>query len=297
MRGSLETFSLPELFQLIESGKKSGKLSFNPGLKNADPEIQGVFELWFDQGNFVAVVNSLKYQAMIAEIQDRGWIDSRLLIKTKYSCPKNLPLCIYLQQEKLLTLSQVDLLFNTQLNSVRKLFNVDSAWFKLEEFERNSTALGDEEFPWKEMTGKQKITSELSLEAMRDFTDWKRFKEDLPLGTSGLQKLIKDQDLQLVHLENKLWNTADGTITLKNIAKETATPLEQVQQTALSMIFAGLVEEIPMVNSAIKTSNVPQLSSQTAFAGNSNTATKPAVKSTVSNSLINNLVSFLRNNF
>lgn len=298
MRGSLETFSLPELFQIIESGNKSGRLSFNPGLKNGDSKLQGVFELWFDQGDFVGIVNSLKYQSLIAEIQNNGWVDSKLLIKSKYSSPKNSPLGSYLQEEKLLDSAQINSLFQLQLDAVRQLFNVSYAWFKFEELGLNNQSLEDgEEFPWKDMTGRRKKPAELSLEAMRDFSDWKRFTDDLPPADSGLQKLVANQTLQLVALENRLWNTADGTVSLQNIAQETSTSLIKVQQTALSMILAGLVEEVPVVNTAIKIGDIPRLSSQTALAGNSNIAVRPAVKSKVSHSLINNLVSFLRKNF
>ena len=296
IRGSLETFSLPELFQIIESGSKSGRLSFNPSIKNANSELQGTFELWFERGNFVAITNSLEYQSLIGEIQNNAWANLRDLVKTKHSCPENIALGTCFQQQNTLTSSQINSLFQTQVNALRQLFNVNYAWFKFEEVDSNTIFSNGERFPWKEMTGKQKKATELSLEAMRELSNWERFADDLPLGNSGLQKVVDSHDMQLVSLENHLWNTADGTVSLEYIAKETSMSLEKVQQTALSMIYSGLVEEVPVVNIA-KIDNSSQFSSQTVLAKQSNVTTKQAVNTKVSNSLINNLVSFLRNNF
>ncbi|MGL5078825.1 MAG: hypothetical protein ACRDBG_23760, partial [Waterburya sp.] len=68
-----------------------------------------------------------------------------------------------------------------------------------------------------------------------------------------------------------------------------------IQQTALALIFAGLVEETPIISTVVKTKNVPNFATQTALIGENNIQTTS--KSKASNSLINNLVSFLRNNF
>ena len=297
IRGSLNTFSLPELFQIIESGSKSGRLSFTPDFEKDSSKVQGVgvYELWFDQGNFVLVVNSMNYQSLIADIRDNDWIDLKILIKAQQSCPENSPFGACLQQQELLDESQIDSLFQNQLNTIRELFKIDRAWFKFEEIDP-SDGISQEEFLWQEMTGRQKRPAELSIEAMRDLGDWQRFEEDLPTAISGLQKLTREHQMQLTSLEEKVWNYADGTVALKTIARELSTSLEEIQQIALSMILAGIVEEVPVANAAFQTA-IPKVASQTALAANSNVAFKPAVKSEVSNSLINNLVSFLKNNF
>ncbi|MGL6342081.1 MAG: DUF4388 domain-containing protein [Waterburya sp.] len=294
--GSLETFSLPELFQIIQSGNKSGRLSFNPGLKNADPELKGTFELWFQRGNFVAIINSLKYQSLIAEIQNNNWLSSKLLVQTKYSCPPNQALGEYIQQKKILTSSQIDLLFQSQLDAASKLFDVSFAWFKFEEIDSSNQIPSDgEQFPWKEMTGKHKQATEILLESMRQFSDWSRFAEEMPAAESSLQKLVSEHDLHLNYLESHLWNTANSSTSLKEISQKMEVGLETIQQTALALIFAGLVEETPIISTVVKTKNVPNFATQTALIGENNIQTTS--KSKASNSLINNLVSFLRNNF
>ena len=295
IRGSLEIFSLPELFQIIESGRKSGKLTFTPIFEEDCSKIQGVgvFDLWFDKGNFVVVVNSMNYQKLITDIKDNNWIDYTVLIKTQYSCPQDEPFGTCLQEQKLSSESQINSLFEIQLDTVRQLFKVDRAWFKFEEIDRGDRISEARDFPWKEMTGKEKRPAELSIEAMRDISNWQRFEEDLPTAISGLRKLNGDR-MQLTSLEEKVWNYADGTVALKTIAQEASASLEEIQRIALSMILAGIVEEVPMAK-AIHTA-IP-IASQTAVAANSSVAFKPAAEPKVSNSLINNLVSFLKNNF
>ena len=295
MEGFIDTFSLLELFQIIESGKKSGKLSFTPIFKKDSPQIEGakLFKLWFNQGNFVSLVILMSPESLITNIQDNGWIDSETLAEVQNSCPQDEPFGTCLQQQKLSSESQINSLFEIQLDTVRQLFKVDRAWFKFEEIDRGDRISEARDFPWKEMTGKQKRPAELSIEAMRDISNWQRFEEDLPTAISGLRKLNGDR-MQLTSLEEKVWNYADGTVALKTIAHEASASLEEIQRIALSMILAGIVEEVPMAK-AIHTA-IP-ISSQTAVAANSSVAFKPAGEPKVSNSLINNLVSFLKNNF
>ena len=293
IRGSLDTFSLPELFQIIESGSKSGKLSFNPQSKNDSAKTAGMFELWFESGNFVAVVNSSSNQSLIANLQNIDGIDLEALIKAKYSCPKNLPFGTHLQQQGLLTTAQINTLFKNQIDAVKQLFYIDRAQFQFEEIDRSQGNV--ESFPCKEMTGNKKRPAELSIEAMRDFSNWQRFEDELPPATSGIQKLDSEHNLQLTSLEENIWKNADGTVALKDIARQTSTSLTEVQKTAFSMIISGIVEEVPVAG--FKNSAATLRSSQSALLNDRNVAVKPAVKTKVSNSLINNLVGFLRNNF
>jgi hypothetical protein len=300
--GSLETFSLPELFQIIDSGHKSGKLIFKPDIeiKDINSDLHGTFELWFDRGNFVTIINSLKYQSLIDEIQTNTWVSSKLLVKSKYSCPKNTPFGNYLQEQNFITQSQIDSLFKAQVDTVCKLFNISSAQFKFEELDHDNKIPSDGELlPYKEMTGKQKKASELTLEGMRILLNWSHFAEELPAKDMGLQKLVNHHDSQFTTLENHLWNAANGSISLNKIALTNGFSIEEVQQAALAMIFIGLVEEVLVTNQVLnaQTAYKYELTNQPVFAEPGNIAIKTKNKSKVSNSLINNLVSFLRNNF
>ena len=214
IQGSLETFLLPELFYIIKSGNKSGRLIFTPNPETSG--MIGVYTLWFKYGKFITITNSHIYQLLIAKIQDHGWIESKLVVKSKYYCPKEMPLGHYLKNEGLLSDSQLRLLFNTQLKIVHKLFNVESAQFSFQELALdNKLSSKSNRFPYEEMTGEQRDVTQLSLEAMRNLSDWSRFTEEIPPSDMGIQRLTDIDHLQLNILENKLCILADGTISLK----------------------------------------------------------------------------------
>lgn len=297
IQGSLETFSLPELFQIIESGHKTGRLTFNPDLESTNSNLKETFQLWFDQGNFITIINSLKHQFLITEIHDNNWGDAQSLVKIKDSYPQNLAFGAYLHQQNILSSSQIDSLFEGQIYEATKLFNIDLAWFEFEEVDNQGIIPSDgKAFPWQEMTGRQKKATELSLTAMRNFSNWFRFAADMPANDCGLEKLVTVHDLELSPLEEHLWQTANGSTTLKTIAQKMGVSVEKVQQTALSIIFVGLVEEVPVTNPAMNI-DTPIFAQQTTLGEKGNVATKTKNKFKVSNSLINNLVSFLKNNF
>ncbi len=297
IQGSLETFSLPELFQIIESGHKTGRLTFNPDSKSANSNLKETFQLWFDQGNFLTIINSLKHQFLITEIQENNWGNTQSLVAIKDSCPQNLAFGTYLQNQNILTSSQVDSLFEGQIYEVTKLFNIDRAWFNFEETNNQGVIPSDgATFPWLEMIGKQKQATELSLQAMRNFSNWSRFAADIPADDCGLEKLVTIHDFELSPLEEHLWQTANGSTALKTIAQNMGVSVEKVQQTALSIIFVGLVEEVTVTKPAMNINNAT-FAQQTTLGKEGNVAIKTKNKSKVSNSLINNLVSFLKNNF
>lgn len=296
IKGSLETFSLPELFYIIKSGNKSGKLIFSPNSKTSG--MIGVYTLWFKHGKFITVTNSHIYQLLIAKIQDHGWIESKLVVKSKYYCPRGLPLGSYLKDEGLLSDSQLQLLFNTQLKIVHKLFDVESAQFSFQELALdNRLSSKGKQFPYEEMTGKKKNITQLSLEAMRNLSDWSRFAEEIPPSDMGLQRLTDLEHLQLNVLENNLWNLADGSNSLKKIAQKLGSSLEKVEQAALSMIFAGLIEEVPVIISAKDELVSPLVARQPALVGQISFPPTIRNKSKASSSFISNLVGFLKNNF
>jgi len=301
IQGSLEAFSLPELFQIIGSGRKSGRLQFTPGPQSwdfDDLKNNSTFELWFKRGYFIAITNSFQYQALIENIQNNDWIDSRVLVRTKYLCPTEQPFGTYLQEKNLLNEIQIESLFNQQIDQVYKLFNVKDASFKFEELNQNNQIASDgKTFPMKEMTGKQRKVMKISLPAMRDFSDWARFAKEIPQTDMGLRKLVKNCNIKLTALEQYIWSAANGSISLKKLAKQKEVDLKTLQYTALSMIFAGLVEEIPVVKPAEKFISTSSEKIRKDLVESSNTAVKSKTKTKVSKSLINNLVSFLKDNF
>jgi len=298
IKGSLETFSLPELFQILGSGRKSGRLKFTPHIKLDDPQKNTTFELWFKRGFFVSITNSNQYQALIEKIQDKAWIDSIVLVKNKYLCPANKPLGTYLKEMNLLNETQREWLFDQQISQVYKLFKIKDGSFHFEEINQNNQIASDGEgFPVKEMTGKKRRATELSLVAMRNFSDWSRFVEDIPPVEMGLRQVAKGCDIQFTSLEKHIWSSANGSISLKKLAKQKEVDLKALQKTALSMIFAGLVEEITVVSPAEQFISNSSEELRPNFANGINIAANSKAKPKASKSLISNLVSFLKDNF
>ncbi len=298
IRGSLETFSLPELFQIIGSGQKSGRLRFTPHTKLDDPQNKTTFELWFKRGFFVTIINSNQYQDLIAKIQEKAWIDAMVLVKNKYLCPADKPFGTYLKENNLLTEAQREWLFDQQISQVYKLFKIKDGSFNFEEIDQSNKIASDGEgFPVREMTGKKRKITELSLAAMRNLSDWSRFVEDIPRAEMGLQQVAKGYDIHLTSLEKHLWSSANGSISLKKLAQQKEVDLQTLQRTALSMIFAGLVEEMTVVSPAEQFISNSSGGLRPAFANGNNIAVKSKAKPKASKSLISNLVSFLKDNF
>ena len=298
IQGSLETFSLPELFQIIESGSKSGRLTFKPEPHTADSSLEVAFELWFDKGSFVTIVNPLKQQFLTSKTINRGWIDIKVLIDNKVHCPPNRSIGKYLSEQNLLDKEQIDSLFKAQIEEVIKLFKIDRAWFKFEELNASNKIPNDNaDFPWEEMTGQQKKARELSLEAIRNIPPSSRFIAEIPPGHCGLQRLVNHCNLQFDTLEKYLCNMADGSISLRKIAREMEVSIDKVQTTALSMILAGLVEQVPVISTDFNIPVNATYNPSPAFAEPRNQPAKTKGKSKVSNSLLKNLTNFLKNNF
>lgn len=296
--GTLDNFSIPEIFQIIESGNKTGMLEFKFSSNKMKSNSSGTFELWFQQGNFVSIVNSLNYQFLIDQIINQGWVSRIDTIQIIRLCPENKPLGTYLKELKIISESQLELLFKIQINKVVELFNIDRGWFKFEDVNNNNIIPSQEiTFPWHEMTGNQKQATQLSLEAMRNFSNWSRYMNEMPLPNCGLQRLVKSCSLEFDTLEKFLCNTADGSTSLRKIANKMDISIEKVQRTALSMILAGLLEEVPLVNSNINVSSNQVLDVRSSLAEKKPISVKTKRKSKVSNSLINNLTNFLKNKF
>lgn len=300
IKGSLETFSMPELFQLIDLGSKSGRLTFRSKSKDLNSSSQEVFEIWFDKGNFITVISSLKQQFFTSKIINKGWIDIKELIQYQLDCPSDTPFGIYLQKAKLLERPQLDLVFQAQISNVIKLFDVDYGYFEFEELNSQGKIPSDNtEFPWQEITGRKIQAKELSLEAMRNLSDWSRYTEDMPTNQSCLQRLVNHCNLQFNSLERHLCDSADGSISLKKISSEMDISIEQVKRTALSMIMAGMLEEVSLASSGvvlspnIKENQSPKIHTK----GKASTRKNKSNKSKASNSLLKNLTNFLKNNF
>ena len=239
MTGYLSEFTLSELFQLMAEGNKSGLLTIG------DSKIPHAlncckYYIWFNQGQVIAAANSLNNQGLISLIEKRGWLKSRSLNITSTMTSRQIPLGLLLKSENLLQAEQLKLLFQMQvMQPITELFTWKTGWF---DFKKQTN------FPTAEMTGLSRSATEVLLSGLRGLRDWSALEEKLPDPNSGLISLRPQ--LQLDSGERRVWEFTQGQVSIQEISERLKTSVESVQQVALRLILANLVEEVAVVGSS-----------------------------------------------
>ncbi len=251
MTGSLETFSLPELFRLIDSGAKTGKLiiqlPLNHPSRNFDDYQSTTYHLWFHKGRLITIVdNSLNHQPLVSLIESRGWLSSRVIEKLSEICPFGVPFGNYLCQMKVLEKEKLKLLFQLQLHQVYQLFNLNSGQFQLKIIPPQK--LSSASIPWLDMTGVSMQASQVNLLALRIVRNWNSFAQKLPEKNSALQQLIHQPKFRLTGLEQEIWQMALGNMSLEQLAQSKNISLLEIRKATFCLMMARLVEEIPLAN-------------------------------------------------
>lgn len=142
--GSLSDFSLPEILQFIEQGRKTGLLTVR-ALSESPACESSVHYIWMDQGCIVAAANRLDEQGLVKLIEQRQWVSDRVIYKLAQLCPTDKPLGKYLFDQGVLRTEQLKQLFLTQVRQqVCALFNLQDGEFQ---FEQNVS------LPRRELTG------------------------------------------------------------------------------------------------------------------------------------------------
>jgi Domain of unknown function (DUF4388) len=292
--GTLETFSLPEIFRLIDSGSKSGRLILQI-LPNQINLKSRLYYLWFEAGRLVAISDRLNSQSLIDIIKSRGWLDTETISQLKIASLNDRPLGIYLKKLNLLTSLQLQQIFNLHLDIVCQLFEGSEGWFQFDTILPQSQSEGLQAMPWHEMTGESIKATEVVLKALRSQKNWHIFVKQLPESEYALQKLKIQSELQLLPLELQIWKLANGQISLGAIANKIELSFTLVQRSAFCLIMAGLVDKIPIANASLSLLNpsdrlIPALPiSQTATQNQS-----ALQKSNFRFSWLQNLVTFAR---
>ena len=236
---SLAEFSLPELFQFLDQGSKTGLLTLRFQLDTPNNETR-VRHALIHQGRIVAVTKRLDPQCLLAMICQRGWISPEVLREQVNRCPANIPIGLYLKTQGFLQPEQLRLLFHAQvLQQVCALFRLTDARFK---FDSKAT------LPTTEMTGLSLSATEATLMGLRVLRDWRSLTDKLPEPTSALSRIVVGKrHLRLDSLEGRLWQMANSSVPLDAIASQLKQPIEVIQQTAFRLISVGLVAEVPML--------------------------------------------------
>lgn len=141
--GALTDFSLPEIFQFIEKGHKTGLLTLRT-LPESTTQTS-VHYLWINEGRIVAAANQLNEQGLISLINQYQWVSQRVVTKLAQFCPANKPLGLYLRSQGALQVEHLEHLFQVQIiQQVCAVFQLKDAHFV---FDQNVPA------PRREMTG------------------------------------------------------------------------------------------------------------------------------------------------
>jgi hypothetical protein len=143
-QGSLTDFSLLEILQFIENGKRTGLLTLST-LSVSKTTPVSVYYIWVYRGHLVAVANQLDSLGLVELINQQQWVSERVVTKLAQLCPNDQPLGLYLLNQGVLTASQLQQLFLLQiLQQIEALFQLNDAQFR---FDPNVL------LPTQEMTG------------------------------------------------------------------------------------------------------------------------------------------------
>ncbi|MFK0732515.1 MAG: DUF4388 domain-containing protein [Gloeotrichia echinulata GP01] len=289
--GNFADFSLPELLQFLDHGKKTGVIyiEFLPQ-ENQNGKKQ-VYYFWLHQGRIVAVADRLDQKSLTLMIAQRGWISERVISRVTQISSSSIitPMGLFLKSQGLLQSEQLKLLFNSQvLRPICNLFQVQDGEFKFDTIEKLK-------LPLSEMTGLSMSATEVILIGLRALRDWTALADKLPDQTSGLSSLIaKQPQIQLNALEWQVWEFVNGNISLQDIANQLRIPVETVQQIAYRLIVIGLADEHFMV-SAYPACAMDESTQSTPTVPLAEPVQDPSNPPAISRSFLKNLVDFLSN--
>lgn len=280
---SLSEFSLPELFQFLDHGSKTGLLTLR--FQTDNHQEKRVRHLLLHQGRIVAVTNRLDHQCLLAMIVQRGWISPEVLREQVNRCPANIPIGLYLKTQGFLQPEQLRLLFHAQvLRQVCGLFRLKDARFK---FDSKAT------LPTTEMTGLSLSATEATLMGLRVLRDWMLLADKLPEPTSALSRVVLGKrHLRLDSLEGQVWQLANGSVNLNAMATQLKQSVEIIQQTAFRLISVGLVAEVPTLVASRSKTLPEDVLEPVAISGNR--GSKESNVSDINPSFMQNLLGFLR---
>lgn len=239
INGYLSEFSLPEVFQLLEQGRKTGLLSINNVSQRESKEHRSYY-IWFSHGRIMAASNRLDHKGLVHLINQRGWLTVPTALQLSQTCPLTTPMGLCLKSQGLLETEQLKLLFYVQvIRQVCALFKLTEGWFAFD----HSAKL-----PVSEMTGLSTSANDITLVGLRALRDWSVLSDKLPMVSSALSNLIEGKPpISINSQEWQVWEFAQGTISLQEIAQQLGLSVEKVQHIAFRLMVIGLVKEVPIV--------------------------------------------------
>ncbi|MEM9215130.1 MAG: DUF4388 domain-containing protein [Cyanobacteria bacterium P01_F01_bin.150] len=282
LSGRLSTFSLSDIAQVIDRGKKTGCLALK-----VLPDAPEPYNIWFEKGRIVAISNSPDQLGLIQLLKNRKWISNRVISDLKLLNSLSIPLGIYLESQG--SLRPEHLRFSFQIQVIHQLCGLFQFSDGVFQFKTNIKA------PKVEMTGFSISISEATLIGFRRLKNWRLLEVKLPRLDSVLSKSpIAHLALKLDPLEKRIWDLSNGTVPLSDIVQYVSQPPTNIQRAAFRLLIAGLVVDLPpeatlpqfnLVNKPIRTVQIKPIP----------TTLKDAKSSDrISSSFLQNLLGFLR---
>lgn len=240
LTGYLSDFSLAEVFQLLEQGKRTGLLTVRP-ISRSDSSASGSYYLWLDRGRIVAAADRLDKKGLLHSIEQHGWLRGEVATAIFQVCKLDQPMGTCLKEQGVIKTEQLVLLFLTQVvQQICTLLALEEGRFSFQDAVRA---------PVQEMTGLSKPATETMFVGLRALKTWPpALLAKLPEPTSGMTSLVRGTPTLSLNVQEKLmWTYVDGATTLQAIAKQLPIPLETVQKIAFRFSVCGLTEEVPLV--------------------------------------------------
>ena len=272
--GQLAEFSLPELFQFLEQGTKTGRLTLQTVAQGDDKPARD-FYIWLRQGRIVSASSYSDGNGLLRLLYRKGLLKGITKEQIQQFSSLVVPLGVYLKIREQLTPEQLKLTFYTQvMRQVCALFEYSQGQFEFE---------SGVKMPMQEMTGHMMLPTEVTLGALRVLKNWDALEDKLPESNSTLESAIEGKPhLRLNKLEWQIWEFTNGTVSLSSIAEQLRKSPDEIRRIAFRLILVGIAEEIPMVAAATRT-----------LMGEENVATEA---DDLSETFLESLVDFLKGN-
>ncbi|MDJ0795946.1 MAG: DUF4388 domain-containing protein [Calothrix sp. MO_167.B12] len=237
--GRLAEFSLPELFQLLEQGNKTGLLTLRTTPTEFSEKIHNHY-IWFQEGRIVAAANRLDGHGLLIMVKQCHWIGDDDYYERFSINVLDKPLGMVLKTEGTIPLEYQKKMFYVQvMQQVCSLFEFQDGHFYFEPGVKP---------PFMEMTGLSAPATEVTLAGLRALKKWDALSDKLPDITSGLVSMIEGKpNMHLNQEEWQLWEFVDGNTSLKIMSQQLNLSKEKIQQIAFRLIAVNLCEEIPFV--------------------------------------------------
>jgi Domain of unknown function (DUF4388) len=242
LSGRLQEFTLPEIFNILEEGSKSGLLNIR--VFNAQIAEFTKYCIWLKGGKIVGLsenpdgqdlINWLSQQSIVSAEQRRQLPTIAMALKDVDS------LGAYLRTQHWVTPAQVDHIFSTTVvNPIMALFKIKEGFF---------TFNAENEPPKIALIGLGIAGSNLNLLGLRQLADWEHLQTKLPEVTASIRQSASTKAISsLLPVEQQMLTLADGKIAIKQMAAQLNQPIAAIQQVAFRLIVVGLAVELPMVS-------------------------------------------------